>query len=52
MAYILSDGELETLCDPISIIINKRFLKDVPIGFFVCYRQILGTILASLFRGV
>ena len=59
MAYILSDGELmiflSTLCDPISIIINKRFLKDVPIGFFVCYRQILGTILyhcIALSRGV
>ena len=56
--YIVSDDELiffiSTLCDPISIIINKRFVTNVPIGF-VCYRQILGTILyhcIALSRGV
>ena len=57
--HIVSNDELmifiSTLCDPLSIIINKRFVTKVPIGFFVCYRQILGTILyhgIALLRGV
>ena len=59
MMYIVSNGELmiflSTICDPLSIIINKRFVKEVPIGFFVCYRQLLGTIIyhsIALWRGV
>ena len=59
LMHIVSNDELmvfiSTLCDPLSIIINKRFVTKVPIGFFVCYRQILGTILyhcIALLRGV
>ena len=58
LMHIVSNDELmifiSTLCDPLSIIINKRFVTKVPIGFFVCYRQILGTILyhgIALLRG-
>eukprot|EP00943_MAST-04B_sp_MAST-4B-sp1_P009950 g9950.t1 len=57
--YILQSGEfliyLSTICDPLSIIINKRFINDVPLGFFAFYRQFLGTIalhMINLSRGV
>ena len=59
MDYIVSSGELliylSTICDPLSIIINKRYLKNIPIGFFAFYRQFLGTIIYHLIavsRGV
>ena len=57
--YFIGAGEIfiyiTSLCEPISIIINKRFVSHVPIGFFIVYRQVTGTLIYHLFslvRGV